>query len=92
MYYTIPSFDGMILYHTIPTFNGMILYHTIPSFKGGYLDFSHLTELKKKIHITEIYVKKQYKSSRIKNHKIRKKKIFFYGVPLKRLRRLLSYF
>ena len=27
-------------------------------------------------------MKKQYKSSRIKNHKIIKKKIFFYGVPL----------
>ena len=26
-------------------------------FKGGYLDFSHLSELKK-IHITEIYMKK----------------------------------
>ena len=39
------------------------------SFKGGYLDFSHLTELKN-IYITEIYMKKQYKSPRIKNHKI----------------------
>ena len=28
--------------------------------KGGYLDFSHLTELKN-IYITEIYMKKQYK-------------------------------
>ena len=37
--------------------------------KGGYLDFSHLTELKN-IYITEIYMKKQYKSPRIKNHKI----------------------
>ena len=42
------------------------------------LDFSHLTELKK-IYITEIYMKKQYKSSRIKNHKIIKKKM--NGVP-----------
>ena len=33
-------------------------------FKGGYLDFSHLTELKN-IYIMEIYMKKQYKSSRI---------------------------
>ena len=31
-----------------------------------------------------IYMKKQYKSSRIKNYKItKKKKIFFDGVPLK---------
>ena len=37
------------------------------------LDFSHLIELKK-IYITEIYMQKQYKSSRIKNHKIIKKK------------------
>ena len=41
---------------------------------GGYLNFSHLTELKK-IYITEIYMKKQYKSSRIKNKKITKKRI-----------------
>ena len=41
-------------------------------FKGGYLDFSHLTELKK-MYIIEIYMKKQYKSSRIKNHEIKKK-------------------
>ena len=51
--------------------------------KGGYLDFSHLTELKNTYRsITEIYMKKQYKSSRIKNHKIIKKKSFD-GVPLK---------
>ena len=43
--------------------------------KGGHLDFSHLTELKN-IYITETYMKKQYKSSRIKNHKITKK--FFF--------------
>ena len=50
--------------------------------KGGYLDFSHLTELKN-IYITEIYIKKkQYKSSITKNHKI-KKKIFFDGIPFK---------
>ena len=42
---------------------------------GGYLDFSHLTELKN-IYVTEIYLKKQYKSSIIKNHKIRKKNNF----------------
>ena len=52
------------------------------SVKGGYLDFSHLTELKN-IYITEIYMKNQYKSSIIKNNKITKKKIFFDGVPLK---------
>ena len=38
--------------------------------KGGYLDFSYLTELKN-IYITEIYMRKQYKSSKIK--KITKK-------------------
>ena len=43
------------------------------AFKGGYLDFSHLTELKD-IYITEIYMKKYYKSSISKDHKIEKKK------------------
>ena len=52
----------------------------VHKFKGGYLDFSHLTELQN-IYITEIYMQKQYKLSRIKNHKITK--IFFDGVPLK---------
>ena len=55
-----------------------------PSLKGGYLDFSHLTELKN-IYITEIYMKKKkkkYKPSIIKNHKITIKN-FFYGIPLK---------
>ena len=37
--------------------------------KGGYLDFSHLTELKN-IYITEIYMRKQYKTSKFKNKKI----------------------
>ena len=46
----------------------------------GYLDFSHLTELKN-IYITEIYMKKQYKSSITKNRKI--KRNIFDGVPLK---------
>ena len=50
------------------------------SFKCGYLYFSHLTEFKN-IYITENYVKKQYKSSIIKNHKIKEKKID--GVPIK---------
>ena len=49
--------------------------------KGGYSDCSHLTELKC-ICIIEIYTKKQYESSIIKNHKITKKKKFD-GVPLK---------
>ena len=40
--------------------------------KGGYLDFSHLTELEN-IYITEIYMRKQYKSSKTKNHKIKQK-------------------
>ena len=53
------------------------------NFKGGYLDFSHLTELKD-IYITEMYMEKQYKLSIIKNHKIRKKIFFFFDVvPLK---------
>ena len=48
------------------------------SVKGGYLDFSHLTELRN-IYITEIYIRKQYKSSIIQNHKITNKN-FFDGV------------
>ena len=47
--------------------------------KGGHLDFSHLTEFKK-LYITEIYMKKQYKSSIIKNHKIKDKR--YFGVPI----------
>ena len=43
-------------------------------FKGGYVDFSHLTKLEY-IYVTENYMKKQYKSSRIKNHKITHTKI-----------------
>ena len=39
------------------------------SLKGGYLDFSHLVELKK-IYITEIYMKNQYKSLINMNHNI----------------------
>ena len=46
--------------------------------KGGYLVFLHLTKLKN-IYITEIYMKKEYKSSITKNQKIRKIYIF-YGV------------
>ena len=52
---------------------GFSFYNTIPNSKGGYLDFSHLPELKN-IYITEIYMKKEYKSSIIKNHKITIKK------------------
>ena len=51
------------------------------SLKGGYLDFSHLTELKN-IDITEIYMKKKNKSSITKKHQL-KKSYIFYGVPLK---------
>ena len=48
------------------------------SFKGGYLNYSHLNKLKD-IYITEIYMKKQYKSSIIKNHKIiRNKKLMVF--------------
>ena len=60
---------------TLAVKEALTLYHTIPTFKGGYLNFSHLTELKN-IYIIDIYMKKQYKSSRFKNHKITKK-IFF---------------
>ena len=49
------------------------LWIIIQSFKGGYLDFSTLTELKN-ICMNEIYLKKQYKSSITKCHKIWKKK------------------
>ena len=38
--------------------------------KGGHLDFSRLTELKY-IYITEIYMRKEHKSSKSKN-------IFFF--------------
>ena len=41
--------------------------------KGGYLEFSHLTEFEN-MYITGIYMKKQYKSSIIKNHIITKEK------------------
>ena len=37
--------------------------------KGGYLEFSHLTKIKNR-YITEMYMKKQYKSSITKNHRI----------------------
>ena len=47
----------------------------MPYVKGGYLDFSHLTELKN-ICITEIYMKKQCKSSITKNYKIENIYIF----------------
>ena len=57
---------------------GVIVWEWV---KGGHLDFSHLAELKI-IYITEIYMKKQYKSSIIKNHKITQK-FFLDGVPLK---------
>ena len=53
----------------------------VSTFKGGYLDFSDLIQLKN-IYITEIYIKREYKSSRIKTQKITKK-LFWMGVPLK---------
>ena len=59
--------------------------------EGGYLDFSHLTELENiYIYITEIYMRKHYKLSKIKNKK--NYFFFFYGGSLNRLRSLLSYF
>ena len=45
--------------------------------EGGHLDFSHLTEFKK-LYIAEIYMKKQYKSSIIKNHRITEKKMMVF--------------
>ena len=48
--------------------------------KGGYLDFSHLTELKN-IYITEIYIKKIYNHQELRIRKLQKKKKFD-GVPL----------
>ena len=52
-----------------------IMIDSLYGVKDGYLDFSLLSELKSK-YITEIYMKKQYKSSRIKNHKI----TFFFSM------------
>ena len=60
-------------------------------FKGGYLDFSHLNELENK-YITEIYMRKHCKSSKIKNKKITKKKKKIDVGSLKRVRSLFSYF
>ena len=57
--------------------------------KGGYLDFSRLTKLKN-IYITEIYMKKQYKSSMLRIIKLQTK--FFWWCFPKRLHSLLSYF
>ena len=55
----------------------MVNYSKKKYFKGGYLDFftSHRIKI-------EIYMKKQYKSSRIKNQKLTKKN-FVDGVPFK---------
>ena len=53
----------------------MLFARKLPKFLS-YLDFSHLTELKN-IYINEIYMKKQDKSSRTKNHEIKQKKNFF---------------
>ena len=46
-------------------------------FKGGYLDFSRLTKLKN-VYINEFYMKKQYKSSTIKNKITKKKKLIVF--------------
>ena len=59
----------------------MTIFLTGSNLKGDYLDFSHLTKLNNR-YITEIYMKKQYKSSGIKNRKITNE-TFFDGVPLK---------
>ena len=65
----------MCLCFCINAFFNMTLCHGKGGFhvKGGYLDFSHLTELKN-IYVTGICMKKQCKSSISKNHKITKKK------------------
>ena len=83
-------------YHTMPHFDTPKIFSCRKhcekgeiAFKGSYLDFSHPTKLQN-LYITEIYKKKQYKSSIRYNHKITKKN-FFDGVPLKKLRSLLSY-
>ena len=52
-----------------------IYFFLVESFKGGYLDFSHLTPPPPTHTHTEIYMKKQCKSSLTKNHKITHKKI-----------------
>ena len=46
-------------------------------FKGGYLEFSRLTKLKN-VYINELYMKKQYKSSTIKNKITKKKKLIVF--------------
>ena len=55
--------------------------HDYSELKGGYLNFSHLTELKN-IYVTKMYLKKTIQITITKNHNI-KKIFFFYGVPLK---------
>ena len=60
----------------------ILLFFILLLLKGGYLDFSHLTELIY-INITEIYMRKQYKSSKIKNKKKITKTFVLMGVPLK---------
>ena len=49
--------------------NKLFLVGRYWDFKGGYLEFSYFTEFEN-ICFTEIYMKKQYKSSINKNHKI----------------------
>ena len=53
-------------------------------FKGGYLDFSHLTELRK-LYITKIYMKNNTNHQYLRIIKLQKKIhiYIFDGVPLK---------
>ena len=55
------------------------MYIDLSKLKSGYLDFSHLTEIKN-IYITEIYMEKQCKLSITKNYKITEKNGFFFMV------------
>ena len=63
-------------------YKGPHVAHSNIRIKGGYLGLSHFCELKKYISLKKqcFYMKKQYKSSIIKNHKITNKKND--GVPL----------
>ena len=67
--------------HVLRKFDLPYLVHHL-AFKGGYLDFSHLNELKN-IYVTEIYIRKQYKSSKIKNKEITEKNFFDGGSLIK---------
>ena len=78
------SMDRGISTGIVTEINLFFFYNFILSnnnLKVGYLDFSHLPN-SKNTYITEIYMKKEYKSSIIKNHEITNKN-FFDGVSLK---------